>query len=409
MILSYLSTVKAEKFFTGHDFLDEIVTHRPVHTSIDWYRATNTDLNKFQLAMKKFTPLLVGVGFNFVKLDRGLGNYPMAYQIQFNGRVCGSICADDADLDDGNIGGMFDLTGAGCQLLQGRWDLWIALVVGLMDFGFNIKRLDVAADFKGSIWDEYKVNILSFNDLVNEGLLSTTSLGNKPDIGVFGSFSELMHKRIDSSTYDPKKHAVGGCTVNVGKRTSCSSWCLYEKGKEQAGKKPELYGDDRSLFSWIRIERRFSQGSGRSKKEIPYHFALCPDQAFIYECKGIEKFLKGWSDFQVSKGVDPDLVSDPEVVNLDRPSMAATVSLKRSLVHSTQQASRALRTMFDLGIDVQEWVKRAMGDETIKGFCSDFHQGFSLDDFLPRIDDDDPGQLRIFLPIPCVKSRPILA
>lgn len=382
MILAYLNDIKAEHYQSRASWLKgvKVVTDRPVKTEVDWLRCTNTRLKDFHDFIRKFSPLLVGHGFKFVEMERGMLNYSKAYQIQWNERVCGSICADPTE-GETNIGGMLDLTGAGCKVLQSRWDLWCHLVTGLMEYGFNVKRLDVAADFKGSLWMEYGFNILHFNDAVQAGMFSTGKCGPDPAISLLGDFSKVLSQRMGADDYVPMVHAPGGCTINVGKRTSCSSWCIYEKGKQMAGKNPELY--DTSMFDWVRVERRFAQGSGRSKKVIPFEFALYPDEAIVYQCQGFAKFLKDFDTFRNSKGFEVVTPATSEVV-LDRPSMGARVSFKRSAIHASQQAARFLRSLVLLDIDPMDWVKRAMHEKPVKGFCADYLQDFSLDSFLPK-------------------------
>lgn len=382
MILAYLNDIKADHYQSRASWLKgvKVVTDRPVRTEVDWLRCTNTKLKDFHDFMHKFTPLLRGHGFNFVEMERGMGNYSKAYQIQFNERVCGAICADPTE-GSSNIGGMLDLTGAGCKVLQSRWDLWCYLVTGLMEYGFNIKRLDVAADFKGALWMQYKVNILHMNDAVQAGMFSTGKCGPGPAISLLGDFSKVLSQRMGADDYVPMVHAPSGCTINVGKRTSCSSWCIYEKGKQLAGKNPDLC--DTSMFDWVRVERRFSQGSGRSKKVIPFEFALYPDEAIVYQCQGFAKFLADWDDFRADNGFEV-VSSKPSDVVLDRASMVAGVNFKRSAIHASQHAARFIRSLVMLNIDPMDWVKRAMHEKPVKGFCADYLQDFSLDSFLPK-------------------------
>ena len=253
---------------------------------------------------------------------------------------------------------------------------------GLMEYGFNVKRLDVAADFKGALWMNYRYNIMHMNDAVQAGMFSTGKCGPEPAVSLVGDFSKLLSQRMEPDSYVPMVHAPAGCTINVGKRTSCSSWCIYEKGKQLAGKHPDLC--DQSMFDWIRVERRFSQGSGRSKKVIPFEFALYPDEAIVYQCAGFDRFLKDWETFRNNNGVEV-VRSKPSDVVLERASMVAGVSFKRSAVHASQHAARFLRSLVMLNIDPMEWVKRAMHEKPIKGFCADYLQDFSLDSVLPRV------------------------
>ena len=383
MILAYLNDIKADHYQSRKSWLAGVeIPDPPVKTHVDYLRCTNTRLKDFHDFMYKFSPMLVGHGFKFVELERGMGNYNKAFQIQFNGRVCGAICADSTE-GESNIGGMLDLTGVGCQVLQSRWDLWCQLITGLVEYEFNMKRLDVAADFKGALWMTYKFNILHMNDAVQAGMFSTGSCGPDPAISLLGDFSKVLSQRMGPDDYVPMVHAPAGCTINVGKRTSCSSWCIYEKGKQLAGKNPDLC--DTSMFDWVRVERRFSQGSGRSKKIIPFEFALYPDEAIVYQCKGFAKFLKDWDDFRAANGFAV-VKSKPSDVVLERSSMVAGINFKRSAIHASQHAARFLRSLVMLNIDPMDWVNRAMHEKPVKGFCPDFLTDFSLDSFLPKVE-----------------------
>ena len=370
MILDYLNTLSVEKFKPSHNF--DYLPDRPVYTSVDYLRSTNPKIDRFHAFIKKFMPLLKGAGFNFHNSERGMNGYTNMWLIQFNGQNCGNVCADALDV----MGGQFELTGLGCQLLQARWDVWCSLIAGLQDFSFRIKRLDVACDFKGSVWDKFGVNMIDINSMVNKGVFRIGSgSGVAPDVRLNGGFSEVVDKRMGARDYNPKVHCLSGLTIDIGSKQSVNTWCIYEKGKERAGKNPDRY--DGSLSSWVRMERRFSSGSGRGKVEIPYEYAVYPDSAFIYKCAGIESFIGEWLAFQASEGVELSPVAIHEV-NLNYVGLLQGINIKKTALHVARQSARFFKTLEVIGVDVMDFVNLVRHKECSKGFSSDIYAAYNV-------------------------------
>lgn len=356
MILDYLKSISAEKYDTAYPFE---LTARPAYASIDWLTATTSRIDQFEKFIKKFMPLLRGHGFKFFDTGRGLNGYTNCWQITWYDDVCGQICADSLNKN----GGMFQLTGKGCQILQARWDLWCLLVAGLNEYGLNIKRLDIAADFKGSVWDKFDFNLVDFLRAYQGGMFTIGSgCGAKPDYSVIGDTADLI---LGDGSYNPNVQCPNGITLNIGSSTSVNSWCVYEKGKQLAGKNPDRY--DGSLSSWVRVERRIRSGSGRGKVVIPFEFAVSPDSALVYNCEGVKSFVDSWLDFQVLEGVEVDVVP---VVSLDlkRVGLDRLVSIKKTALHVARQSSRFFKTLEVMGVDVVEFVNLVKSDKCNKGF-----------------------------------------
>lgn len=370
MILDYLSNLSPEKFQPSYsDVAGFEFPERPVNTSVDWLRVTNPSLGKFDSYVKKFLPLLLGIGFKFVESGGGLNGYTNAWSIQFNGENCGHIAADR----NNKMGGMIEFSGKACQLLQVRWDMFCFLVAGLKEFDFAVKRLDAALDFKGAVWDEFNFNMTDFARAYKDGMFVIGSgSGAEPTHSTHGDWLDLF---MSDGSYDPRSQCPSGLTLSIGKSTSGNSWCIYEKGKQLAGLNPDRY--DGTLGSWVRVERRFSTGSGRSKRVIPFDFVLLPDEAIVYGCDGFESFVNKWVGFQSDAGVE--VVTVPKVgIDVDRVGLSKSVSIKKTVRHAARQCGRVFKTLEDIGVNIQEFIDLAKKDEGVKGFSPDIYDAFSV-------------------------------
>lgn len=375
MILNYLLDIPSEDYSPAWDF---VPTERPVYSSVDWLTATNPKIDRFHSFIKKFMPMMRSYGFSFEDSGKGMNGYTHYWKITMDGDLVGHICADALD----KMGGMFQLTGAGCQWLQARWDLWCMLVAGLNQYGFVNKRLDVAVDCVGSVWDEFGVTIVDFCRSYRAGMFTIGSgCGVKPGHSLVGDWMDLV---LEDKAYDPKAQCPNGLTLNIGLSTGVNSWCIYEKGKQLAGKNPERY--DGSLNGHVRIERRFRSGSGRGQVVIPWDFAVSPDSAFVYNCSGVDSFVNRWLDFQRESGVDLSPVASSDL-ELERVGLTKGVSIKKTALHVAQQSSRFFKTLEMIGVDVLDFVNLVKHKECNKGFNlglyqSNFSDGGGVMDFL---------------------------
>jgi len=385
MILSYLDSIPAEEYLPNkHErkpAIDQFKpvwgfepTSRPVRSSVDYLRVTTSNEKDFQDFTRKFLPFLRGVGLTFTNMNKGMNGYTDTWQIQYEGQVCGHICADKGER---RMGGMVDLTGEACQLLQVRWDLWCYLMAGVAQYGLKVKRLDIASDFKGSVWDKFGVNILGLLHRVHDGMLDSSAVsgGARAKVHMIGPWADITVNQVLPSGYDPKKMCKGGLTINVGSSSSRSHYCIYEKGKQKGGDNPERY--DGSLDGWVRIERRFSSGSGRSEWKIDYDFLVNPDAALVYQCDGLSGFIGDWESFQKSQGVEVASVSAVDV-DLERVGLLKGLSLKRTALHVARQSARFFKTLEVIGVDVLEFVNVVKSDEYTKGFNPEIYERFSV-------------------------------
>lgn len=367
--IDYISDIQANDFTPSFDFTP---TPRPVDASVDWLRCTVKNIKHFHDFINKFLPFLKAHKFNFHDTGHGMNGYTQCWQILFKGQVVGHICVDALD----KMGGMFELTGFGCQWLQVRWDLWCSLMAGFLQYGFKIARLDVCQDYRGSAWINYKCNILEIAERIDGGLFKMGKGTGKPAAVTFvGDWLKVVVDRMHYSEYIPTIHAPAGLTINVGGSQSVNKFVVYEKGKQMMGKNPEMY--DGSLNDWIRIERRFTRGSGRSEVVIPFDFALCPDSAFVYNCEGLKSFNDAWTDYRKTLGIDID---PKESVDLDfeRVGLLKRVSLSKTALHVACQSSRFFRTLKLMGVSVVDFVDLIIHDDPSKGFDPALHNSSDI-------------------------------
>lgn len=358
MILDYIKKIDPVKFSPSHGM--DCLTPEPVLTLVDYLRITNPDTHKFESFFRKFIPYLKGVGFDFVEVDKKINGYQKSWLISVFDTNVGYLCADE------RMGGMIDVTGRGCQLLQNNWALWCCFVSGIQEFDMRIKRVDIAADFKGSMWDDYGMNIVGISDLVSDGKFfsSTRAGGVKPSVNTFGDWLSVRGK--NASSYDPKVDCPDGLTINIGSKGSTKQWCIYEKGKQLAGvSASSIY--DGSLNSWVRVERRLMSGSGRSAVEINCLSLVYPDEAFTLDCSGVRDFVDDWYDFKSDNGVVE--VPVPEVgLSFDRVGLTMGVCVKKTAIHVANQCGRFFKTLEDIGVDIVDFANIVRREEGLKGF-----------------------------------------
>lgn len=350
---------------------------RPSYTSVDNLRCTTSELRDLDGFVKKFISLFKGHGIEFHDTGRGLNGYNYCWAMTFYGDRVGSICADS----DSSMGGFVELTGQACQLLQMRWSLWEKLIHGFIQFGFRITRLDVAADFKGAVWNEYNMNILHLCKYVDDGLFNLNRSGVAPKVNLNGDWLEIVNNQMSPSEYCPMVHCPDGLTINVGGSASANRFCVYEKGKQLLGKNPDMH--DGSLNNWIRIERRFGRGSGRSKVNIPFEFALDPDNAFYYRCSKLERFIMDYNEFRIECGCEVNKVPSSEL-ELERIGLLKRTCLDRTTLHVAKQSARYFRTLVLSGVDPVDFVNAVIHDEPNKGFSPKLAESFDPIKLLKR-------------------------
>ena len=254
-------------------------------TTIDWLRVTTSDLAAFNNTLGDLLSdegVFAHADLDVRWKDKGLHGYEKSASIM--------IWKDNDYLTVGNIGtseqgrnkgGLLELTGTGCKILQLEYPaLWLELFDLLQHHEWRISRVDVALDLSGdySKINGYTVPAL-FKQAVNDGLFQSDNLRNpnmKQSFSTAGDWSALVVGNLTPETYDPIEHCPAGLTAYIGNRKSSDDFFrIYEKGKEILGQMAEPESVDRG---WIRIEHEMSRKA--SGREIPLAVMIRPDSYF---------------------------------------------------------------------------------------------------------------------------------
>lgn len=380
-VVSFLSsymalTDESDNKYYYSDFIDKNVrpTSAPEYSGVDWLSCTIKDIKKFHTFAKYSIRKFKALGLVIHDTGRGRNGYDFCFSIMHKDELCGSYLADGS----GRMGGMFELTGYGCKLLMSNWSEWCKLIFSLKDCGFCITRLDVCTDLRGEAWNSYSHNIVDFLHDAGSGMFAIgIGGGTPPVIGMPGDWYKVSAEGLDSCNYNPVVDCPSGLSVTIGKRSGANSFVIYEKGKEQFGKGmvPHLSETD---ARWIRVERRYGRGTGRSRVSIPFDFALMPDRSLTYNCKGFEAFMSDYYEFKNNRSF-PNGGGDDDFC-LERIGYMNSVSLLRKAFHGAQSVGRLVRTMVDIGMSHTKIVSVLMGVKGIKGYVDDISM-VDIDEF----------------------------
>ena len=220
----------------GYDSLSDqgrILNSVPVSnlqiTTIDWLRVTTSDLTAFTNTMGDLLAddgLFAHAGLDVRWKDKGLHGYEKSASIM--------IWKDNDYLTVGNIGtseqgrnkgGLLELTGTGCKILQLEYPaLWLELFDLLQHHEWRISRVDVALDLSGDYAKANGYNVPAlFKQAVNDGLFQSDNLRNpnmKQSFSTAGDWSDLVVGNLTPETYDPIEHCPAGLTAYIGNRKS---------------------------------------------------------------------------------------------------------------------------------------------------------------------------------------------
>ena len=134
------------------------VTIKPINknvTSVDWLRTTTNDLDAFKSTLSELdgdNGLLETAGFDVKwRQGKGMHGYSESASILLwkdnDYMTVGNLAYSE---DGRNKGGMFELTGIGCKVLQVEYPmLWSELHALLTEYAWRISRADVALDMSG--------------------------------------------------------------------------------------------------------------------------------------------------------------------------------------------------------------------------------------------------------------------
>ena len=330
-------------------------------TAVDWLRLTNTNLENFNATMSDLCGadgIMASANLDVKWSDKGLHGYERSASIM--------IWKDNDYLTVGHIGtsergrnagGMFELTGTGCKILQLEYPaLWLELFDLLQYQCWRISRVDVALDLSGeyATANGYTVPKL-FQQAVNDGLFKSDNLRNpnmQQSFSMAGDWSALAVGNLSPDTYDPLTHCPAGLTAYIGNRKSSDDFFrVYEKGKELLGRMAEPEDIDRG---WIRIEHEMSRKA--SGREIPLDVMIRPDHYFAANRGGVRAIL---DQLRASHELKQAQQWQREQFQKEKGLL-----LSKKVHWARHSYGRLFRTLTEQGIsaeDIISWLSRADG------------------------------------------------
>ena len=330
-------------------------------TSVDWLRVTTTDLAAFDATMGDL--LADGGIFNNADMDvkwteKGLHGYTASASIL--------IWKDNDHLTVGHIaisetgrnkGGMVELTGAGCKILQLEYpELWLELYSVFQYHDWRISRVDVALDLSGEYALEMGYTVPKFlRSAKNDGLFQSDRLRNpnmKQSVSQAGDWSDLIVGNLNPDTYNPLEHCPAGLTAYVGNRKTADDFFrVYEKGKELLGAMAEPESVDRG---WVRIEHEMSRkATGRT---IPLEVMIMPDAHFAEGRSNVRDVLDKLRAYQALEAA--------KQWQREQFKREKGLLLSKKLHWARQSYGRLVRTLVEKGMDsdtIIEWLSRTSG------------------------------------------------
>ena len=338
-------------------------------TMVDWLRVTNNDYEAFQQTMGDLAEnggILFEAGMDVTwKPHKGMHGYAESASIL--------IWKDNDYMTVGNIayskegqnqGGLFELTGTGCKILQVEYPaLWLELYNLLAYHDWRISRLDIALDLSGAYCQEHQFTVPKlFRDAKKNDLFKSDANKNpnmKAAIEPCGDWSDITVGEIKIDDYDPLQHCPAGLTMYVGSRKSSDDFFrVYEKGKEILGKQAEPESVDRG---WIRIEHEMSRkASGRT---IPLDVMIRPDEYFCAGRSNVRAIMEAIRKDRELK----------QVASWQREQFKKEKSLllSRKVHWARYTYGRTVKTMRDLNWSDADIVDALMREAGLKEFIPD--------------------------------------
>jgi DNA relaxase NicK len=337
-------------------------------TTVDWLRLTTTDLEVYEATMGDL--LADGGIFNSADMDvkwsdKGMHGYDTSASIL--------IWKDNDYLTVGHIamaesgrnrGGLLELTGTGCKILQLEHPaLWLELFNLLQYHDWRISRVDVALDLHGDYATAmgYTVPKLLLQ-AKNEGLFQSDRLRNpnmKQSFSMAGDWSDLAIGNITPANYDPLEHCPAGLTAYVGNRKSADDFFrVYEKGKELLGAMAEPDSIDRA---WVRIEHEMSRkATGRN---IPLEVMIRPDAHFAESRSGVRNILDQLRAYQ---SLEATAQHQREQFKREKGLL-----LSKKMHWARHSYGRLMRTLVEQGMTAEEIVDMLSRISGLKEFVFD--------------------------------------
>lgn len=330
-------------------------------TAIDWLRVTCTDLEAFAATLSDLTGghgILDNADMQVHWTDKGMHGYDTSASILIWKDNDYLTVGHIAQADSGrNRGGLFELTGTGCKVLQLEYPtLWLELFDLLQYHEWRISRVDVALDLSGDYAREHGYTVPKlFAQAVNDGLFQSDRLRNpnmKQSFSMAGDWSPLAVGNLTPETYDPLQHCPGGLTAYVGNRKTADDFFrVYEKGKELLGAMAEPENIDRG---WVRIEHEMSRKA--SGREIPLDVMVRPDAYFAANRAGVRAILDQLREHQTLQAA--------KEWQREQFKREKSLLLSKKVHWARHSYGRLLRTLLEQGMDAQDiidWLSRTQG------------------------------------------------
>jgi len=344
------------------DYFDQANVPPPSYAFCDWLKCTQPNFVLYQEFCSKAFTYFVKAGFDIEDTGKGMNGYSHSFALKMKGERVGTFAADE------KMGGLFELTGAGCQLMQVQWSEWCKMMWSLKLQEFRITRMDVSVDLDGAVCRDMGISVPSLlSEHATDQLFRVGCIGSLPAVTQNGDWSCFMTGECSTSTYDPAIHAPSGLTLNIGARGGRNQFCIYEKGKQELGKKlvKSLSVEEASK---VRIERRLGRGKGDGRVVIDFRSTIFLDDALTFMCPKFEKFM---DRYLAGGGGTPASCSGD--VSFERVGNYIKKKVLKKVFHLMQQGKKCINTLIDLGFNNNEIVNMLRGTDGvgIAGFIDD--------------------------------------
>jgi DNA relaxase NicK len=353
-------------------------------TMIDWFRVTTNELDSFKATLTELegdSGILENANLDVKWKQKGMHGYTDSASILLwkdnDYMTVGNLAYSE---DGRNKGGMLELTGTGCKVLQVEYPaLWLELYNLLTYYNWRISRVDIALDLSGAYCQAHGFTVPKLmreakrNDLFKSDAAKNPTM--KAAIEPCGDWSDMTIGELSVDDYDPLAHCPAGLTMYVGKRKSSDDFFrVYEKGKEILGKQAEPEAVDRA---WIRIEHEMSRkASGRI---IPLDAMIRPDEYFCAGRSNIRAVMEAVRNDRELKAI--------QCWQREQFKREKSLMLSRKVHWARHTYGRTIHTMRGLGWTDEQIVDALMRESGLKEFIPDLldhapDEGDVLDDLL---------------------------
>ena len=375
-IYPHLEAIDSEIEFIPPPERDDLV-------SIDWLRGSVLSGKE----MHRFTEFMIrhlqDFGFKVVDANKGHLGYKHSFNIQRKalddsfehvGRFAMTF-----DESSSNDGGMFELTGAGCQYLRTSWEHWFKMFEAMKKCYFRLSRVDYALDFSGNIGYNFmrkeRVNVPTLAERgKNNGLFLSDFVRKKSHeqtISLAGDWTPLFLDSVSHFDYLAENYPDNGLTAYFNKIDSQNYFRVYEKGKQLLGgiEKTARGAVSPVDLSWVRIERQVNRTN--TKKHIELESLIDPDPYFARGYSKLQGLFDLWIEYNNKPSVPPAEYNNPA-------KRKVTNSLAKKAFWAMRSTGRLVKTLVTQGFDAQSIVDILVGEKELKDYIPDL---FGVDDF----------------------------